>query len=124
VKLGFALENLLFWLKRNPFRLYIHPTAAVEAIVRARGLQRRFYQTAGVWQVVVYGREGVGEGIGRESAGVNPCQSLGAATITIKHQDEGDKGPSMETIKPRNILFIINDGAYGSERAYNACAWP
>ncbi|MBE7553430.1 MAG: hypothetical protein HS126_20360 [Anaerolineales bacterium] len=56
VKLGFALENLLFWLRRNPFRLYIHPTAAVEAIVRTHGLKRRFYQTAGVWQVVVYGR--------------------------------------------------------------------
>lgn len=55
-KLGFALENLLFWLQRNPFRLYVHPTAAVEVIVRAHGLQRRFYQTAGVWQVVVYGR--------------------------------------------------------------------
>jgi magnesium-protoporphyrin O-methyltransferase len=56
VKLGFALENLLFWLQRNPFRLYVHPTAAVEAIVRVHGLQRRFYQTAGVWQVVVYSR--------------------------------------------------------------------
>jgi magnesium-protoporphyrin O-methyltransferase len=56
VKLGFVLENLLFWLWRNPFRLYAHPTAAVEAIVRAHSLQRRFYQTSGIWQIVVYGR--------------------------------------------------------------------
>ena len=56
VKLGFAFENRLFWLRQNPFRLYVHPTAAVEAIVRAHGLQRHFYQTTGVWQVVVYGR--------------------------------------------------------------------
>jgi uncharacterized protein involved in oxidation of intracellular sulfur len=26
----------------------------------------------------------------------------------------------MATTSPRNILFIINDGPYGSERAYNA----
>ncbi len=56
VKLGFTLENRLFWLRRNPFRLYVHPTTAVEAIVRARSLRRRFYQTTGVWQVVIYGR--------------------------------------------------------------------
>ncbi|MCL4302954.1 MAG: class I SAM-dependent methyltransferase [Anaerolineae bacterium] len=55
-KLGFTLENRLFWLQQNPFRLFVHPTAAVEAIVGAHGLQRRFYQTTGVWQVVVYGR--------------------------------------------------------------------
>ena len=26
----------------------------------------------------------------------------------------------MENVIPRNILFIINDGPYGNERAYNA----
>jgi hypothetical protein len=56
VRLGFAFENLLFWLQRNSFRLYVHPTAAVETFMRAHGLRRRFYQTAGVWQVVVYAR--------------------------------------------------------------------
>lgn len=56
VKLGLTLENLLLRLQRNPFQLYVHPTAAVEAIVRRHGLQRRFYQTSGMWQVVVYGR--------------------------------------------------------------------
>ncbi len=56
VRLVLALENLLLRLQRNPFRLYVHPTAAVEAIVRRHDLQRRFYQTSGMWQVVVYGR--------------------------------------------------------------------
>jgi SAM-dependent methyltransferase len=41
---------------RAPMRFFVHPTAAVEAAIRAQGLERRSYRTAGPWQVVVYAR--------------------------------------------------------------------
>lgn len=45
-------------LNRNPMRVFIHRTADVEAILAAHGLSRRSRRTMGVWQVVVFGREG------------------------------------------------------------------
>lgn len=52
----FALANLFLRLRRNPFRVYVHAPATVEALARGAGLARRFYRTAGFWQVVVYAR--------------------------------------------------------------------
>ncbi len=37
-------------------RFYIHATAAVDATIRAKGLEQRFYQTSGPWQVVISAR--------------------------------------------------------------------
>jgi hypothetical protein len=48
--------NFVFWLQRTPYRFFIHPTATVESIVQAKGLQRIFYKRTFLWQVVVYGR--------------------------------------------------------------------
>jgi magnesium-protoporphyrin O-methyltransferase len=56
VNFGFSFENFTLWLQRNPFRVFVHPTEEVEAIVRSNGLERRFHQMAGTWQIVVYGR--------------------------------------------------------------------
>jgi hypothetical protein len=56
VNFGFFFENFTLWLQRNPFRVFVHPTEEVDAIVRSNGLEQRFYQEAGMWQVVVYGR--------------------------------------------------------------------
>lgn len=41
---------------RNPLRLYIHRTAAVDAVIQSGGLVPRFHRDAGYWQVVVYAR--------------------------------------------------------------------
>jgi len=35
-------------------RFYVYPTVAVDATIRAHGLEQRSYQTTGPWQVVVY----------------------------------------------------------------------
>lgn len=51
-----AGTNLLLRLRRDPFRVFVHPTVAVDAIVRNSGLAPRYHRTAGPWQVVVYGR--------------------------------------------------------------------
>ncbi len=48
--------NLFLWLNRNPFRMFVHPTAAVEAVVRRQGLQPRFHGNTIIWQVVLFGR--------------------------------------------------------------------
>lgn len=46
--------NLIFWLLRKPFRTFVHSSKEVDSIVRGYGLQRRYYATTAVWQVVVY----------------------------------------------------------------------
>ena len=57
VRLGTLLYyNLRFWLQRNPMRTFVHPTEAVEAVVRKNGFKRCFYREMGSWQVVVFSR--------------------------------------------------------------------
>lgn len=56
IKVGLAVMNFFLWLQRSPFRSFVHPTRAVEAILEGNGLKRRSYYQSGVWQVAVYGR--------------------------------------------------------------------
>ncbi len=55
-RLSFVLLNFIHCLRRSPFRAFLHRPDAVEALIREKGLTRRFYATTLVWQVVVYGR--------------------------------------------------------------------
>ena len=55
-RLDFVLLNTLHRLRRSPFRAFIHPPDAVDALIREKGLTRRFYAQTWMWQVVVYGR--------------------------------------------------------------------
>ncbi|UCC82102.1 MAG: methyltransferase domain-containing protein [Gemmatimonadota bacterium] len=55
-KFGLGLLNFLLWLRRNPFRVFAHPTAAVDAAIRDAGFRRLSYRTTPSWLVVVYGR--------------------------------------------------------------------
>lgn len=43
-------------LTRFKMRFFLHSPAAVDAIVRGHGFERRFYDTVGLWQVIVYAR--------------------------------------------------------------------
>jgi 2-polyprenyl-3-methyl-5-hydroxy-6-metoxy-1,4-benzoquinol methylase len=56
MRLGGRLFNLFLQLQRNAFRIFVHPTAAIEAVVRANGLERRYYRKTLFWQVIVYTR--------------------------------------------------------------------
>jgi magnesium-protoporphyrin O-methyltransferase len=56
VKIGIAVENFLFRLRRSPFRTFAHSTRAVEALVNSRGLKRRFYRQTLFWQIAIYAR--------------------------------------------------------------------
>ncbi len=56
LKIVFAIANLFLRVQRNPFRIFLHPTQEVDAILRGNGLARRFYGQTLLWQVVVYAR--------------------------------------------------------------------
>jgi magnesium-protoporphyrin O-methyltransferase len=56
VRLGLRGENLLHRLMGSPFRAFAHRAAAVEAVLRERGLRRCVHRNAGFWQVAVYAR--------------------------------------------------------------------
>lgn len=55
-KIGLALENVYFRLRRSPYRSYVHPTQAVEAILSRLGFERQSYRQTLIWQVAVYRR--------------------------------------------------------------------
>ncbi len=55
-KIARPVLNFFLWLSRNPFRMFVHATAAVDAVVRKQGLQPRFHGHTAIWQVVLYGR--------------------------------------------------------------------
>ena len=56
VRAGIAAENLVYRLRRTPFRVFVHTATAIEAIVRSHGFERRAAFQATSWQVVVYAR--------------------------------------------------------------------
>ena len=56
IRLFMRAQNIIMHVTRAPMRFFVHPTAAVEAAIRAQGLERRFYRVAGPWQVIIYAR--------------------------------------------------------------------
>jgi SAM-dependent methyltransferase len=56
MKIGLAIQTFFLKLQRSRFRTYLHPTEAVEELVRSHGFKQRFYKQTFVWQVVVYAR--------------------------------------------------------------------
>jgi 2-polyprenyl-3-methyl-5-hydroxy-6-metoxy-1,4-benzoquinol methylase len=56
VRLGIALENFVLRLRRSQYRSYAHPTQAVEALLTANGLKKRYHRQTLVWQVAVFAR--------------------------------------------------------------------
>lgn len=47
---------LLFKLRGNPFRAFVHSTAMIDSLVQAKGLTQIYHQNAGIMQVYVYER--------------------------------------------------------------------
>ena len=58
MKLGLGVVNGMQQLRGSSFRVFVHPTQAVEAILEQNGLRRSFYRLAGVWQIAIYARPG------------------------------------------------------------------
>ncbi len=56
VRLGVGAVNLGLAAQRSAFRVFCHPTAAVDGELRRAGMRQRFYRASGPWQVAVYER--------------------------------------------------------------------
>ncbi|MCB8945975.1 MAG: class I SAM-dependent methyltransferase [Ardenticatenaceae bacterium] len=50
------LPNFGLWLFRNPFRIFVHATDAVDAILRQYGFERRLHKRTFLWQTMLYVR--------------------------------------------------------------------
>lgn len=50
------LLNLVQWIRRSPFRAFVHPTEAVEARVESHGLSKTYHAHWTVWQVALFTR--------------------------------------------------------------------
>lgn len=48
--------NLVMRVQRSGFRTYLHPPSAIDAVLRAHGLERRAVRHTLGWEVVVYSR--------------------------------------------------------------------
>jgi hypothetical protein len=44
-------------IRGDQFRVFAHQRAAVESVLRSRGLARTYHREAGLWQVAVFSRE-------------------------------------------------------------------
>jgi 2-polyprenyl-3-methyl-5-hydroxy-6-metoxy-1,4-benzoquinol methylase len=51
-----ATENMVFRMRRHPYRSFIHPTRLVDALIRGAGLERRLLHQGAFWQVILYAR--------------------------------------------------------------------
>ncbi len=56
MRLAGRAMNAWFWLRRNPFRFFVHPASIVDSTIRASGFVQRYHQNSGMWQVVLYAR--------------------------------------------------------------------
>jgi len=56
MRLFIQVQNAALRIRRMPIRFFVHPTVAVDATIRAQGLERQFSRSGGLWQVVVYAR--------------------------------------------------------------------
>ena len=56
MKVVFAVGNFYCWARRRSFRVFLHPTQAIDAVLRRNGFQQRFYRKTKFLQVVVYAR--------------------------------------------------------------------
>jgi magnesium-protoporphyrin O-methyltransferase len=55
-RVGVAFLNAGLWLSRSSFRVYIHRTAEVDAVVAAQGLVKGLHRTTLIWQLALYER--------------------------------------------------------------------
>jgi magnesium-protoporphyrin O-methyltransferase len=57
IRAGFALFNAARRLFRTPFRIYVHPPAAMAAVLVSHGLRRQSGTGTWLWEIELYARE-------------------------------------------------------------------
>jgi SAM-dependent methyltransferase len=58
MKIGTALINLVEWLRRSGFRLYLHPLRSIDRLLSESGFQQSDKAKSRFWLVFVYKRSG------------------------------------------------------------------
>ena len=56
VRFAVAVMNASRWLRRTPFRVFVHPTGRMRELIEAEGFRRHSFRNTPVWQVAVFGR--------------------------------------------------------------------
>ena len=56
LKVASRLPNFGLWLFRNPFRIFVHATDAVEGILHQHGFQCQLHKRTFLWQTMLYKR--------------------------------------------------------------------
>jgi magnesium-protoporphyrin O-methyltransferase len=55
-RIGLKLVNLFQKLRRDPFRVFLHPVAEMDALLRREGLERVSLRRLFVWEMALYQR--------------------------------------------------------------------
>ncbi len=53
-RLAILMENLWERMRGSAYRAYLHPTRAVEAILKEKGFEKHFSQETAAWQIVIW----------------------------------------------------------------------
>jgi SAM-dependent methyltransferase len=56
MRMATRVVNLVQSIRHRPFRVFLHPSAAVDARVASHGLDKRFHGHTFLWQVLLYTR--------------------------------------------------------------------
>ena len=54
MRVGFGLMNFIFWLARNPFRIFIHSPQRMASVLEAAGFVRSAHSASVVWSFHLY----------------------------------------------------------------------
>lgn len=58
LRLGFKIANFVQGLGRDPFRIFLHPIAEMDALIRREGFEQISVQRLFVWEMALYQKRG------------------------------------------------------------------
>ena len=56
IRFGLGVINFFQWLRRDPFRVFVHPIHEMDALLNAQGFKRMTMQRLFVWEMALYQR--------------------------------------------------------------------
>lgn len=59
LRIGFKIMNFIQRLRKDPFRVFLHPVAEMDALLRSEGLERVVRQRLFVWEMALYRRKAI-----------------------------------------------------------------
>jgi magnesium-protoporphyrin O-methyltransferase len=59
LRVGFRILNFIQRLRKDPFRVFLHPVTEMDSLLKREGFERLSLRRLFVWEVALYRREGV-----------------------------------------------------------------